>query len=77
MTDLDRIFTNGSFSPMALPAHGRRELAVLFEVGEHLRGQKEFRNSLVYYLEGSQQFNVRGVINASVSDSREKVARYH
>ena len=62
---------------MEIPAHGRRELAVRFQVGEHLRGQKEFRNSLVYYLEGSQQFNIRGVINASFSDSREKVDRYH
>jgi hypothetical protein len=45
-------------------------LAVRFKVGEHLRGQKEFRNSLVYYLGGGQQFNVRGVIDGTIDNSR-------
>ncbi len=55
--------------PLEIPAHGRRELAVRFKVGEHLRGQKEFRNSLVYYLEGCQQFQVRGTIRGKLSGS--------
>ena len=48
--------------PLEIPANSRRELAVRFQVGEHLRGQKEFTSSLVYYLEGGQQFGVRGVV---------------
>ena len=56
--------------PLEIRAHGRRELAVRFKVGEHLRGQKEFKNGLVYYLEGSQQFNIRGVISGTIENSR-------
>jgi len=34
--------------PLEIPANSRRELAIRFKVGEHLRGQKEFTSSLVY-----------------------------
>jgi hypothetical protein len=56
--------------PLEIPAHGRRELAIRFKVGEQLRGQKEFTSGLVYYLEGGQQFNVRGVIQGTIDNSR-------
>jgi hypothetical protein len=56
--------------PLEIPANSRRELAVRFQVGEHLRGQKEFTSSLVYYLEGGQQFLVRGVVRGLVGDLR-------
>jgi hypothetical protein len=46
--------------PLEIPANSSRELAIRFQVGEHLRGQKEFTSSLVYYLEGGQQVLVRG-----------------
>jgi hypothetical protein len=45
-------------------------LAVRFKVGEHLRGQKEFTSGLVYYVEGGQQFNVRGVVRGTIDNSR-------
>ena len=53
--------------PLEIPANSRRELAVRFKVGEHLRGQKEFTSSLVYYLEGGQQFLVRRPISGLVA----------
>jgi hypothetical protein len=56
--------------PLEIAPHGTRELAVRFKVGEHLRGQKEFKNGLVYYLAGGQQFNVRGVISGTIENSR-------
>jgi hypothetical protein len=56
--------------PVEIPAHGRRELAVRFKVGEHLHGQKEFTSGLVYYLERGQQFNVRGAIYGTIDNSR-------
>jgi hypothetical protein len=36
-------------------------------VGEHLRGQKEFTSGLVYYLEGGQQFQVRGLVRGRIA----------
>ncbi len=56
--------------PLEIPANSRRELAVCFRVGEHLRGQKEFTSSLVYYLEGGQQFLVRGDFRGTIVDLR-------
>ena len=56
--------------PLEIPANSRRELAVRFQVGAHLRGQKEFTSSLVYYLEGGQQFLVRGIVRGLVGDLR-------
>jgi hypothetical protein len=56
--------------PLEIPAHGRRELAVRFKVGERLRGQKEFKNGLVYYPEGGQQFNVGGVVHGTIDNAR-------
>jgi hypothetical protein len=56
--------------PLEIPAQGRRELAIRFKVGEQLREQKEFTSGLVYYLEGGQQFNVRGVIQGTIDNSR-------
>ncbi len=56
--------------PLEIPANSRRELAVRFKVGEHLRGQKEFRSSLVYYLEGRKQFLVRGDFSGAIDNSR-------
>jgi hypothetical protein len=52
--------------PLEIPANSQRELAIRFKVGEHLRGQKEFTSSLVYYLEGGQQFLVRGVVRGRI-----------
>ncbi len=57
--------------PLEIPANSRRELAVRFRVGEHLLGQKEFTSSLVYYLEGGQQFLVKGGFRFDVVDSTE------
>jgi hypothetical protein len=54
--------------PLEIPSNSRRELAVRFKVGEHLRGQREFTSSLVYYLEGGQQFLVRGVVRYRIAD---------
>ncbi len=56
--------------PLEIPANSRRELAVRFTVGEHLRGQKEFTSSLVYYLEGGQPFLVRGDFRGTIVDLR-------
>jgi len=56
--------------PLEIPANSRRELAVRFRVGEHLRGQKEFTSSLVYYLEGGQQFLMRGDFRGTIVDLR-------
>ncbi len=56
--------------PLEIPANGSRELAIRFKVGEHLRGQKEFGTSLIYYLEGGKQFLVRGVVRGTVKKSR-------
>ncbi|MBL8856344.1 MAG: hypothetical protein JNK57_20425 [Planctomycetaceae bacterium] len=56
--------------PLEIPANSRRELAVRFKVGEHLRGQKEFTSSLVYYLEGGQQFLVRGKVCGMIDNLR-------
>ncbi|MDP1561523.1 MAG: hypothetical protein Q8M16_09015 [Pirellulaceae bacterium] len=56
--------------PLEIPANSSRELAIRFKVGEHLRGQKEFTSSLVYYLEGGQQFLVKGGIRSVVNNSR-------
>jgi hypothetical protein len=56
--------------PLEIPARSSRELAVRFKVGEHLRGQKEFTSGLVYYVEGGQQFNVRGVVRGTIDNSR-------
>ncbi|MDP1561146.1 MAG: hypothetical protein Q8M16_07095 [Pirellulaceae bacterium] len=56
--------------PLEILANSRRELAVRFKVGEHLRGQKEFTSSLVYYLEGGQQFLVRGIIRGEIANLR-------
>jgi len=56
--------------PLEIAPHDTRELAVRFRVGEHLRGQKEFKNGLVYYLAGGQQFNVRGVVSGTIENSR-------
>jgi hypothetical protein len=56
--------------PLEIPANSSRELAVRFKVGEHLRGQKEFTSSLVYYIEGGQQFLVRGSFRSTIDDLR-------
>jgi hypothetical protein len=56
--------------PLEIPANSRRELAVRFQVGAHLRGQKEFTSSLVYHLEGGQQFLVRGVVSGAILNLR-------
>jgi hypothetical protein len=56
--------------PLEIPANSRRELAVRFQVGEHLRGQKEFTSSLVYYLKGGQQFLVRSSVKWVLGDTR-------
>jgi len=56
--------------PLEVPGNGKRAVTVRFKVGKHLAGQQEFRNSLVYFLEGGRQFQVRGVVRGTIDNSR-------
>jgi len=54
--------------PLVIPGNGNRQLVVRFTVGKHFEGQQEFRNSLVYFVEGARQFQVRGVVRGAIDN---------